>query len=62
MRVIGVLWTIAAWWFIASVISAPLFLAVRAARGRGRRLFVDEPNERVDHLAKPPAIDHRWDA
>lgn len=62
MRWLGYAWEAATWWFLLSVVSAPGFLLVHAARARGRRLFRDLPNERVDHLAAAPDIDHRWDA
>jgi hypothetical protein len=37
-------------------------LTVRKARARGRRLFRDEPNARIDRLSQPPVYDHSQDA
>jgi hypothetical protein len=59
---IGLAWTIAAWWFIASVFAAPVFLAIRKARARGKRLFADEPTARVRALKSNTTNDHIWDA
>lgn len=56
-QAIKALWEIGAATFIVLVI-----LTVRKARARGRRLFRDEPNARIDALAKAPDLDHRWDA
>lgn len=57
-QVAAVLWELAALAFLALVV-----FTVRKARARGKRLFVDLPNQR---LGPPPAhtpeIDHRWDA
>lgn len=60
MRWIGYLWTAASWWFLASVISAPFFLAIRKARARSKRLYVTEPTNRVRALHA--VADHTQDA
>lgn len=60
MRWIGYFWTAAAWWFIASVVSAPVFLVIRKARARSKRLFATEPTERVRALHA--VADHTQDA
>ena len=62
MRWLGIAWNIAAIWFLLSVVSAPFFVIIRSARARGRRLFRDLPNERIDHLATAPVLDHSQDA
>lgn len=59
-KVLGLAWTIAAWWLIASVISAPVFLIVRKVRARSKRLFVDQPTNRVRALHA--VADHSQDA
>jgi hypothetical protein len=56
-QVIAALWEIAAVTFIVLAV-----LTIRKARARGRRLFRDEPNARIDALAKAPDLDHRWDS
>lgn len=59
---IGYFWTAAALWFLASVVSAPVFLLVRGLRARSKRLFVDEPVARIRAKTADIRIDHRWDA
>ena len=59
---IGLAWTIAAWWFIASVFGAPVFLAIRKARARGKRLFADEPTARVRALKSNTSHQYEQDA
>lgn len=52
------LWEIGAATFIVLVI-----LTVRKARARGKRLFRDLPAQRLGPPpARPPVVDHRWDA
>ena len=59
----GLIWDISAWFFIASVVAAPVVVVVRKARARGKRLFVDEPLKRLGPPpVNAPQIDHRWDA
>ena len=58
-QIMGLLWTIAAWWLIASVVSAPFFLLIRKARARSQRLFVDEPTARVHQLRQYTGNDHK---
>ena len=60
-QLMGLLWTIAAWWFLASVVSAPFFLLIRKARARGQRLFVEEPTARVHQLRHHAGADHYQD-
>lgn len=60
MRWVGYFWTAAAWWFLTSVVSAPLFLLVRRLRARSKRLFVTGPTERVKALHV--VADHSQDA
>jgi hypothetical protein len=62
MRWLGIAWNIAAIWFLLSVVSAPFFLVIRKSRARGRRLFRDLPNERIDHLKPVTDNSHIWDA
>ena len=56
-QLIAVVWELIAATFIALVV-----LTIRKARARGKRLFVDEVNARIDKLAKPPVYDHSQDA
>lgn len=58
-RVIQILWNTAAIFFLASVISAVVIVAVRKAKARGKRLFVDGLTARVKALH--PTTDHRQD-
>ena len=51
------LWEIAAVGFIVLVV-----LTIRAARARGKRLFVDEPTKRIKGLSADKRMDHRFDA
>ena len=60
-QVIGLLWTIAAWWFIASLVIGPIVALIQKARARGQRLFVDEPTARVHQLRRAVGDDHYWD-
>lgn len=54
----AVLWELIAVSFLALVV-----LTIRKARARGKRLFVDLPAKRLGPPpAKPPYVDHRWDA
>ena len=62
MRWLGIAWTVAAWYFLASVAAAPFFLTVRKARARGKRLFATEPAARVDALKHDTTHSHIWDA
>ena len=59
-QILGFLWTVAAWWFIASVASAGLIQLIRKCRARGKRKFADEPTQRVRALHA--VADHRQDA
>lgn len=52
----------ALWELTAAAFLALVVLTVRKARARGRRLFRDLPNERIDRLAQPPVYDHSQDA
>lgn len=60
---VGLIWDIAAWFLIVSVVAAPFVALVRRCRARSKRLFVDLPAKR---LGPPPVhakqIDHRWDS
>lgn len=58
-RAIQILWNAAAIFFLASIISATVIVAVRKAKARGKRLFVDGPTDRVKALH--PTADHRQD-
>lgn len=60
MRWLGYAWTFASWYFLASVVSAPIFLLVRRLRARSKRLFVTGPTERVKALHV--VADHSQDA
>ena len=62
MRVIQILWEAAALFLIASIIAAPVIVAVRKAKARGKRLFVDGPKARSKALHPDTRMDHRWDA
>lgn len=62
MRWLGYAWTFAAWWFLASVAAAPVFLLVRRLRARSKRLFVDQPTARVRALHQDTTNDHIYDA
>ena len=59
---LGLAWTIAAWWFLLSVVSAPFFLLIRAARARGKRKFATEPKKRVDSLKSDTTNAYIFDA
>jgi hypothetical protein len=50
-------WLIPSWLFLAGVV-----WTIRKARARGKRLFVDEPLERLQGLHPDTRMDHRWDA
>jgi len=50
-------WLIPSWLFLAGVV-----WTIRKARARGKRLFVDEPLERLDGLHPDTRMDHRMDA
>jgi hypothetical protein len=54
-------WDLAAFWFLASVVGVPVFLLVRRARARGKRLFVDGPTKRSKALQQIYTNDHYWD-
>lgn len=58
---LGYAWDAVAIWFVLSVASAPVFLLVRKARARSRRLFVDGPTGRIKALSADTRIDHKWD-
>jgi hypothetical protein len=58
-RLIQLAWNATAVFFLASVISAPVIVAVRKAKARGKRLFATEPTARVKALH--PTADHRQD-
>lgn len=62
MRWLGYAWTFAAWWFLASVAAAPVFLLVRRLRARSKRLFVERPNAVLATLKADTTNDHIWDA
>jgi uncharacterized membrane protein YdjX (TVP38/TMEM64 family) len=61
-QILGLAWTFAAWWFIASVAAAPAFLLVRTLRARGRRKFAEEPTQRVRALRHDTSHLHEMDA
>ena len=48
-QIASVAWITLSWLFLASVV-----WTVRKARARGKRLFVDEPNERLRGLHPDP--------
>lgn len=57
-RLIQIAWELGAVTFLALVV-----LAIRKARARGKRLFVDLPMKRLGPPPdQQPQIDHRWDA
>jgi len=62
MRWIGYAWDAAAWFFILSVVAAPLVAVIKKARARGRRKFRDEPLARVRALHPDTAHLHEMDA
>jgi uncharacterized membrane protein len=62
LAVLHVLWLVACWLFLASVIAAPVVVVVRKARARGKRLFVDEPNAKVRALRPNTTHLHEMDA
>lgn len=51
------LWELAAVAFLVGVV-----LGVRKGRARSKRLFRDEPLQRLQGLHPDTRIDHRWDA
>lgn len=54
---------LAAAWVLTSVAFLVIVvLGVRKARARGKRLFRDEVNDRIDKLSQPPVYDHSQDA
>jgi hypothetical protein len=55
----GAAYIAAAWAFIIAVFGGAL--VVRAARARGKRLFVDKPNEVLSHLKQDNTHQHDWD-
>ena len=59
-QIIGFLWTLTAWWFVASTFAAPVVALVVKARARGKRKFADEPTARVKALHV--VADHTQDA
>jgi hypothetical protein len=61
MRWLGLIWTVAAWWFLLSVISAPVFLLIRNARARSRRLFRDNPSAVLATLKADTTNSHIYD-
>lgn len=62
MRVTQILWEVAALFLIASVISAAVIVAVRKAKARGKRLFVDGPEARSKALHRDTTHLHETDA
>jgi hypothetical protein len=60
--VLGLVWTVAAWYFLASILAAPFFLLIRWARARSKRLFVDGPTKRSKALRPVLTDDHYWDS
>lgn len=61
-RVIQILWNAAAIFFLTSVISATVIVAVRKAKARGKRLFVDGPEARSKALHRDTTHLHETDA
>lgn len=61
-NVLGFIWTLVAAFFVLSVVAAPVFLLIRKARARGKRLFVDEPTARVRALHRDTSGEHIYDA
>ena len=60
-RAIQFAWQLAAFFLLASVVAAPFVALVIRCHARGKRLFVDLPNERLRSL-KQSNIDHSQDA
>jgi hypothetical protein len=56
-QLLAVLWEVSAVAFLVLVI-----LTIRKARARGKRLFRDQPTERVRALHQDTTNDHIWDA
>lgn len=59
-NIIGLAWTLAAWFLIVSAFAAPLVALVVKCKARGKRKFATEPTERVRALHA--VADHTQDA
>lgn len=56
-QILAAVWELTAVAFLVLAI-----LGVRKAPDRGKRLFRDEVNDRIDKLSQPPVYDHSQDA
>lgn len=60
--IIGLAWTLAAWFLILSAFAAPLVALVVKCKARGKRKFRDEPLARVYALHQDTTHAHEMDA